>query len=97
MTRSDSLTRSVAKDDERLLWGLADLMRVLDRSRASLDRDVKAGRLPKPIKLGTSLKWRKSDVRLWLDWNCPAADEFAQRLVAEKQHGSSSFNSAHAD
>lgn len=33
------------------------------RSRASTWRDVTAGRLPKPVKVGGSTRWRVGDVR----------------------------------
>lgn len=38
------------------------------RSRASLWRDVKAGRLPQPIAIGPKTRrWRVSDVRAYLN------------------------------
>lgn len=38
------------------------------RSRASLWRDVKAGRLPQPIAIGPQARrWRVSDVRAYLN------------------------------
>ena len=38
------------------------------RSRASIWRDVLAGRLPQPIAIGPqALRWRVSDVRVYLN------------------------------
>ena len=43
------------------------------RSRASLWRDVKAGRLPQPIAIGPQARrWRVADVRAYLN-GCAAA------------------------
>jgi predicted DNA-binding transcriptional regulator AlpA len=35
---------------------------LLDCSRAKVDADVRAGLLPKPVKVGTLSRWRWSDV-----------------------------------
>jgi predicted DNA-binding transcriptional regulator AlpA len=61
--------------------GLAAL---LQRSVASLHRDRAAGRLPPPVKIGGSVRWRIRDIALWLELACPPADEFAARLAARE-------------
>jgi prophage regulatory protein len=33
-----------------------------DRSRSSIIRDYKSGRLPKPIKIGSRLYWAETDI-----------------------------------
>lgn len=38
------------------------LIAYLGRSLSSINRDVKAGRLPSPIKLGRNRYWRKAEV-----------------------------------
>jgi predicted DNA-binding transcriptional regulator AlpA len=60
--------------------GLASL---LQRSVASLHRDNAAGRLPSPVRIGGSVRWRVSDIESWLSWNCCSANEFAARLAAQ--------------
>lgn len=37
------------------------------RSRTSIYRDVNAGRLPEPIKLGTTLLWREEEVEALIE------------------------------
>ena len=32
------------------------------RSRSSIDRDVMAGRLPKPLKMGQRIYWREAEL-----------------------------------
>jgi excisionase family DNA binding protein len=31
-----------------------------------------AGRLPKPVKLGALVRWRRDELQQWLDAGCPA-------------------------
>ena len=41
---------------------IRELIELTARSRASLYRDMAAGRLPQPIKIGSSSRWRYGDV-----------------------------------
>jgi hypothetical protein len=45
-----------------LLVDIHALAVLLDRSVASLERDQAAGRLPAPVRLGGSKKWRVVDI-----------------------------------
>lgn len=46
------------------LMSAKEVSSLINRSRASLWRDVQAGRLPKPIAIGPKTRrWRVSDVR----------------------------------
>jgi predicted DNA-binding transcriptional regulator AlpA len=44
------------------LYKLQDLISILRRSSASIWRDVKSGKLPKPIKVGSSTRWLASEI-----------------------------------
>lgn len=44
------------------LVSIARLVEILDRSRASIYRDIKNKTFPKPLKLGGSSRWRLSEV-----------------------------------
>ena len=45
-----------------------EVIEVTGRSRASLWRDMQAGRFPRPVKIGPrSVAWRASWVRAWMD------------------------------
>jgi predicted DNA-binding transcriptional regulator AlpA len=57
-----------------------DLSRLLRRSRASLHRDLAANRLPRPIKLGSAVRWRRQSIVAWLD---QAENENARRQPGE--------------
>jgi predicted DNA-binding transcriptional regulator AlpA len=62
---------SLTKSLEPLLVDIAGLVRLLGRSRASLERDLAAGRLPDHIRLCGSRKWRYSEIAAWVEAGCP--------------------------
>ena len=37
-----------------------------------VDRLADAGRLPRPIKLGALIRWRRAELLEWLDAGCPS-------------------------
>lgn len=50
------------------LMSAKELSSLINRSRASIWRDVHAGRLPQPIAIGPQARrWRVSDVRAYLN------------------------------
>jgi predicted DNA-binding transcriptional regulator AlpA len=73
MNRNDTTT---ADDASLELLTVDDLSRLLKRSRASLHRDLSANRLPRPIKLGSAVRWRRQSIVAWLD---QAENENARR------------------
>ncbi|HJZ56430.1 MAG TPA: hypothetical protein VKE74_15805 [Gemmataceae bacterium] len=56
-----------------LLVDLRELSRLLARSEASLLRDVEAGRVPAPVKVGRSTRWRRAEIESWIAAGCPAS------------------------
>jgi predicted DNA-binding transcriptional regulator AlpA len=60
-----------------MLVDLRGLTAMLARSRAALERDSAAGRLPPPVRLGRSRRWSVDVIRHWVDAGCPAAREWA--------------------
>lgn len=56
-----------------------DLAVYVKRSVPSLHRDNAAGRLPRPVKIGRSLRFLRSDIDLWLSLGCPEREEFEAR------------------
>ncbi len=45
-------------------------------SKRSWFRFSSAGRTPKSIRIGGSVRWRLSDIELWLSWDCPDRKTF---------------------
>nr|WP_321981803.1 AlpA family phage regulatory protein [uncultured Cohaesibacter sp.] len=44
------------------LVSITEVCRLLNRSKASIYRDIKRGAFPRQIKIGCSAKWRMSDI-----------------------------------
>jgi predicted DNA-binding transcriptional regulator AlpA len=48
-----------------------DMAIYLNRSKASIDRDDSAGRLPRSFRVGQRKLWKRAEVEAWLQANCP--------------------------
>lgn len=46
------------------------VMRLTGRSRRSLANDVALGRMPAPVKIGRSVRWRLEELEAWIDGGC---------------------------
>jgi predicted DNA-binding transcriptional regulator AlpA len=80
-------TRPAAGGDDpgpaALLIDIRQLSALLRRSVASLERDQAAGRLPAPVYVGGSRRWRRAEVEEWVKAGCPRRDRWeAARAVA---------------
>lgn len=74
MTTATTLTEKTPPADAPLRPLLVDINRLavlLGRSVASLERDQAAGRLPAPVRIGGSKKWRLADIQAWVAAGCP--------------------------
>lgn len=47
------------------------LARLLQVSKRSLMRLRSAGKLPRPVQLGRSVRWRSTEIREWVAAGCP--------------------------
>jgi predicted DNA-binding transcriptional regulator AlpA len=57
---------------------------MLGVSTATWYRLVSAGRTPQAVRLSQGLvRWRRSDLLLWIDMGCPGRAEFEARRAAE--------------
>jgi predicted DNA-binding transcriptional regulator AlpA len=54
-----------------LLLSARKLAEMLDISTATLWRLRSAGKLPRPLRLGSSLRWRAEEVRQWVETGMP--------------------------
>ena len=54
------------------------LSKMLATSIRSIWRYRSAGRLPKAVRVGSSVRWKMSDIRLWIKWDLPTQSEFEQ-------------------
>lgn len=57
--------------DEALLITADELAVKLSMSTRTLWRLLSAGKLPEPVRLGGSTRWRVDEVRQWINDGCP--------------------------
>ncbi|WP_165064028.1 helix-turn-helix transcriptional regulator [Paludisphaera rhizosphaerae] len=58
--------------ERRLLIDAEEFARWLDVSERTLWRLLSAGKVPKPMRVGRSTRWRAEEIRGWIDRGCPA-------------------------
>ncbi len=56
---------------EPLLISAAELASLLKLSTRSLWRHLSAGQIPKPVRIGGTVRWRLEEVRNWIAAGCP--------------------------
>ena len=61
---------------DQLLLSAESLAELLDVSKRTLWRLRSAGRLPKPVRIGGSVRWRADEVRRWIASGCPPLSEW---------------------
>lgn len=68
---------------EEELLTVKRLERITGRDERSIWRDNDAGRLPAPVRICRSVRWRKSDILRWIELGCPSRKEFEARKEAK--------------
>ena len=71
------------------LINVRTLAKMLATSVRSVWRYRSAGRLPKSVRVGSSVRWRMSDIKLWIKLGLPTQREFEQ-LKANGGHDAQS-------
>jgi excisionase family DNA binding protein len=69
------VTTSLVPQDLAALPALLDVRAVaalLDCSPRHIYRLADAGRMPRPVRLGALVRWRRSDLDGWLAAGCPS-------------------------
>jgi predicted DNA-binding transcriptional regulator AlpA len=72
---------------EPLLVSRRQLAALLAVSLASLDRLAAADRLPRPLRLAGSVRWRLEEVRAWVEAACPPRKEWEARQAQGRRPG----------
>lgn len=70
--RNDRQPRDVKGISDARLVSAEELARILAISTRSLWRLRSAGQLPRPVKLGGSIRWRIDEVERWIKVGCPS-------------------------
>jgi predicted DNA-binding transcriptional regulator AlpA len=58
------------------LVNVKTLSKMLATSVRSIWRYRSSGRLPKPVNVGSSIRWKMSDIQLWIKLGLPTQQEF---------------------
>ena len=70
---------SITTPGELRLVDAKALAELLSTSVRTVWRLRAAGLLPRPVRIAGSVRWRRSDVELWLELECPNQSEFEIR------------------
>jgi len=63
--------RKAPTGDSAAMYTVRDVARQLQCSTRHIHRLVDAGRMPRPIRLGSLVRWRRADIENWIDQNRP--------------------------
>lgn len=75
-----SLERQATTGGDRLL-GVRDVANRLGVSTRQVWKLVRLGRLPAPVRLGRSVRWRESDISEFIRLGCKMHGLYAERTV----------------
>jgi predicted DNA-binding transcriptional regulator AlpA len=64
------------------LWDAKTLGTILSLSKRQVFRLKSQGKLPKCVRIGGSVRWRRLDIDFWLYLGCPSQEEFEARKEA---------------
>ena len=65
--------------DRTKLLNIKELAELLKISRRSCYREVDAGLIPKPPKIGVSIRWRSGELDQWIADGAPTMRQFPGR------------------
>ncbi|MCC7291373.1 MAG: helix-turn-helix domain-containing protein [Phycisphaerales bacterium] len=66
------------------LLTVRDVAGVLRISSRQVQKLRASGRIPAPVKLARSTRWRADEIQAWVQAGCPAADEWTARKGAPR-------------
>lgn len=70
-----------------VLLSASECAKMCGISRRSWFRFSASLKTPACVRVGSSPRWRREDLELWIGWNCPDRKEFEARKEAEKNNG----------
>ena len=75
------MKQKLAENEIQLLTA-KDAAQLCRLSKRSWFRLHACGKVPAPVRIGGSVRWRLSDLSLWQSWNCPDRKTFQTRKEA---------------
>ncbi len=81
--KGDGLGKVSAKsfDTAPLMMTADELAETLCVSKRQVWRLKAKGDIPKPVNIGRSVRWRRSDILEWIDAGCPAVSSLLNTLI----------------
>jgi predicted DNA-binding transcriptional regulator AlpA len=67
-----------AIDEGKLLISAAEMGRLLGVNKSTVWSWHSSGRIPQPVKIGGTTRWRTEEIRQWIDEGCPARARWEQ-------------------
>lgn len=64
----------IVAEYQPLLIAAAQVAKMLQISTRTLWRLNSAGRLPAPVRLGGTVRWRLEEIKIWIARGCPKAE-----------------------
>ena len=65
-------TPEIPDNPDALLVTATDVARLLNISKRTLWRLLSAGKLPRPVRLGNVVRWRRNELEQWISQGCPS-------------------------
>ena len=73
---SGVITTAQGHGDSQLLLSAADAAALCSMSVRTWQRLKSEGRVPRPVRLGRSNRWRRDELERWVDAGCPVRREW---------------------
>lgn len=64
-------TNTNIPSSESLLISAEQLSELLQLSTRTLWRLVHEGRIPVPVRIGRSVRWKRAEIEMWIEAGCP--------------------------
>jgi predicted DNA-binding transcriptional regulator AlpA len=72
-----------SNQNQQLCTGAKGFGLMVNLSKRQIFRLNSTGKIPAPIKIGGSVRWKISDIEQWIIWGCPNRQDFNARMEAE--------------
>jgi len=67
-----------------LLLSQAELARLLNISSRTISRMNASGKIPKPVRVGRSVLWRREEIERWIEVGCPIVADGTRKTSRRK-------------
>ena len=78
MMKKQIVKRNTQLKTEARLLSASAVGEMLSLSKRQIFRLNSSGKIPKPVRIGGSVRWQVSDIEQWIEWNCPGTKTVAK-------------------